>query len=261
MKEALVFSLLLCLTISIKAQVSGSYGYYWTYSNVKNEHAQYDASDVLVRFDYFNRVSLSATIEAKHEISGMFDFDPFWDFRSHQLSYGYRLGKNVSVGLIHQNMSYYVHDRVFSRVYQGDSYGYLKSRQIGLTTYLTKEVSSFKFQVSPQILIGGSRNSETFSDLIQANTNKRSLRAETFRIDNMVSAKLEGSAAWQIFYIKDVAFHLKYTAGIKHDWFNFENHSAFYEWTKSNVIVDDRYKVRHTMIQFQNQLSLVFAIK
>lgn len=256
----LFFVLFLSLVAPVSAQVVGSYGYYWTYSNVQNEDTQYDASDVLQRFDYFNRLSLSVGIKSKHEVSGVFDFGVFWDFKSHQLSYQYWVGKNMSVGLIHQNMAYYVQDKSLSKAYIGGSYGYLKSRQIGLTAEIRKEVSSFAFQISPQVLFGGSRKSEEFSDLLQSNTNKRSLRTETFRLDNMLSVKLEGSIAWQVFHIKNTAFKLKYTSGVKHDWFAFENHSVFYEWTKSNALIDEKYKVRHTMIQFQNEISLVLTI-
>ena len=245
--------------IELYSQVELSYGPYFQNQFIQKSYKRYDASDVFGSGDSFHRVALSGKFRSKHNIVAVFDFDFFWDFQNHQLTYRYWLKENIFVGLTHQSLTYYVDDDTFTDLTSSDYYGYIKSRQIGLTAGIKKDVSSFGFLISSQVLFGGSPESHTFKDLIETETNKRSLRTETFRIDNMLSAKLEGSVSWQIFHIKDFAFKFKYTGGIKHDWFAFENHSAFYEWTKSNALIDEKYKMRHTMIQFQNEIALVVS--
>lgn len=251
--------LLLALFLSFLgfSQVTASFGNFFTTNLVQKSYEKYDASDVIGNGDIFNRLALSVTVLSKHELSTVLDFGAFGGFQNHQITYQYWLKENMFVGFVHQNMTYYVDDNTFLDQTSSSYYGYLKSRQIGLTAGATKKASAFEFQLSPQILFGGSPKSKTFSDLIFSETNKRSLREETFRIDNMVSLKLQGSVTWQVFHVKDFAFKIKYTGGIKHDWFAFENHSAFYEWTRSNALVDERYKVRHRMIQLQNEIALV----
>lgn len=261
MKTLCCFLFILFSFIESYGQVDLSYGPFFSNHYVFNSHKKYDATDVLGNSDAFNRISISTTLMSKHEIRSAFDFDFYWSFQNLQLTYQYWVKENFFVGLTHQSMTYYVDDSTFDDQNSSDYYGYLKSRQLGLNAGVRKKTSSFEFELSPEILFGGSRKSKEFKDFIQSNTNKRTLRSETFRIDNMLSIKLEGAIMWHLFQVRDVVVGLRYTGGIKHDWFSFENRSAFYEWTKSNALIDEKYKVRHTMIQFQNEFALLLRFK
>jgi hypothetical protein len=253
MRSLLALTIFICmffLSSENSAQITASRGFYFSKMNISKSTDRYDASDVFARNNEFNRLTISGIRNTKHQVVASADFGFFWTYYGHSIAYHYWLKPNAFIGVIHQTMPFYIRDD------QMNEYGYFKFRQIGIATGLSKSTPKFEFDISPQILFGKSPESTTFDELKYSGTNKRSLRQETFDVNGFFTTKLEGSIAWQFAHFKRAAFKLKYTGALEKDWFVFENHSAFYEWTKDNAIISDKYQLKQTFTQWQNNLAL-----